>query len=134
MRGKVTVGRLACVSLVCLPIAHAQSPYSLIPTPVPETPTGPSWLQFNAQFRNRLEETGHIDFKRGSDVHDLTQLRLQVAIHPVWWLRLVGETQDAEVFFNGNLVPGKPPYQNRWDIRQALLNSARTKTAKAGST
>jgi hypothetical protein len=135
MRGKVTFGRLAFVWLVFLLTAHAQSPYSLIPTPVPETPTGPawlmpvqtldnnlpSWLQFNAQFRNRLEETGHIGYKRGSDVHDLTQLRLQVAIHPVWWLRLVGETQDAEVFFNGNLVPGKPPYQNRWDIRQAFM-------------
>jgi len=83
--------------------------------------TLPSWLQFNAQYRNRVEESGHIGFKRGSDVYDLSQLRLEVAIHPVWWLRLVGETQDAAVFFNGNLIPSRPSYQNRWDIRQAFI-------------
>jgi hypothetical protein len=83
--------------------------------------TLPSWLQFNAQYRNRLEESGHIGFKRGSDVYDPRQLRFEVAIHPVWLFRLVGETRDSEVFSNGNLIPNRPPYQNRWDIRQAFI-------------
>jgi Alginate export len=106
---------------------------TLVPTPTPEAPNAPawmmpvqmldlhlpSWLQFNAQYRNRMEESGHIGFKPGSDTYDLSQLRLQIAIQPVKWFRLVGETQDAAIFFN-NQVPSGPPYQNRWDIRQAF--------------
>lgn len=80
----------------------------------------PAWLQFNAQYRNRVEESGHIAFKPGSDIHDLSQLRLEVAIQPVTWFRIVGEAQDSAIFFNTRIA-SVPSYQNRWDLRQAFV-------------
>jgi len=106
---------------------------TLVATPVPEAPGGPAWLmpvqmlderlprwiQFNAQYRNRVEESGHIGFKPGSDTYDLSELRAELALRQTRWLRLVGEMQDAAVFFNER-IPSAPTYQNRWDIRQAF--------------
>ncbi len=127
--------RVSPVSLsVLLSAANALAQYSVVPTPTPEAPSAPAWampvqtldqrlprwIQFNAQYRDRVEEAGHIGFKPGSDIYDLSELRLQVAIQPFKWLRVVGETQDAEVFFNG-IVASRPPYQNLWDIRQAFV-------------
>jgi hypothetical protein len=54
---------------------------TLVETPSLDAPASPSWamplqvlderlparLQFNAQYRNRVEESGHIGFKPGSD-------------------------------------------------------------------
>jgi hypothetical protein len=79
----------------------------------------PRWIQFNAQYRNRVEESGHIGFHPGSDTYDLSELRAELALRPTRWLRLVGEMQDAAVFFNER-IPSAPTYQNRWDIRQAF--------------
>jgi hypothetical protein len=108
--------------------------YMFVSTPVPEAPAAPSWamplqtldqqlpkwIQFNGLYRNRLEMSGHIGYARGSDTYDLSQLRLQIALQPFHWLRLVGETQDARVFFNSR-IPSRPPYQNTWDVRQAFV-------------
>jgi hypothetical protein len=80
----------------------------------------PAWLQFNGQYRNRVEQAGHIGFKPGSDVYDLSQLRLSVAIQPVTWFRIVGEAQDSAISFNSRIASA-PPYQNRWDVRQAFV-------------
>jgi hypothetical protein len=80
----------------------------------------PTWLQVNAQYRNRVEHFGGIGFKDLSDTHDLTQLRLDLSIQPFWWLTLQAETQDAEVFFNERIA-SVPPYENTWDIRQAFI-------------
>jgi hypothetical protein len=79
----------------------------------------PSWLQFNAFFRDRFERAGGLKYGPKADAYNLTQLRIMMIIHPAKWLRLVGETQDARDYFNDGLVATAPPYQNRWDIRQA---------------
>ncbi|MEI9976753.1 MAG: alginate export family protein [Ignavibacteriota bacterium] len=80
----------------------------------------PHWIQFGGQFRNRVESSDGIDFAPVNDVYDLTQLRLGIYLQPTNWLRLVGVTQDARVFFNHHL-PTAPPYQNIWDIREAYI-------------
>jgi hypothetical protein len=80
----------------------------------------PSWIQFGGQFRNRVESQDGLGFRSVDDVYDLTQLRLGVYIQPTKWLKLVGVTQDARVFFNHH-VPNVSPYQNIWDIREAYM-------------
>jgi hypothetical protein len=86
----------------------------------------PPWITFNGQFRDRFEQSGHIGFGDRSDNHDLTQLRLEMILKPLPWLTLVGETQDAEAFFS-SAIPATPPYQNRWDVRQAYLQIGNSK-------
>ena len=98
----------------------ARPPTWLVPVQTANDESLPSWLQFNGQYRNRVEHSGGIRFERPADTYDLSQLRLEVIIHPVNWLTLVGETQDAEAFFNQR-IPSAPPYQNTWDIRQAYI-------------
>src|ERR1700730_9630235 len=87
-----------CLASLC----GAQAQNTLIETPSPQPSVGPpwamplqtlderlpAWLQFNAQYRNRVEESGHIAFKPGSDVHDLSQLRLDVHLQPVTCVRI----------------------------------------------
>lgn len=80
----------------------------------------PQWIQFGGQFRDRVESQTGLSFSPVTDVYDLTQLRLGVYIQPVKWLKIVGVTQDARVFFNHH-VPTNPPYQNIWDIREAYV-------------
>jgi hypothetical protein len=57
-------------------------------------------------------------YTRTNDVYDLTQLRVGIYIHPTNWFQIVAVTQDSRVFFNEH-VPNGPPYQNRWDLREA---------------
>ena len=80
----------------------------------------PRWLQFGAQFRDRLEDQYGIGYGLTHDTYDLTQLRIGIYIQPVKWLKLVGVTQDSRVFFN-HVVANAPPYQNIWDVREAYL-------------
>jgi hypothetical protein len=80
----------------------------------------PSWLQFNGEYRDRLERSGGIGFLPQADTYDLSRLRLELVIRPSAWLTFVGETQDAEVFFNQR-IRSAPPYENMWDIRQAYV-------------
>jgi Alginate export len=122
-----------CSSFVAMGQEENPPENTLIETPLPEAPSGPAWamplqaldetlpgwIQFNAQYRNRVEEAGHIGFRPGSDTYDLSQLRFEVAIQPLAWFRIIAEAQDAEIFFN-NRVPSAPPYQNRWDLRQSF--------------
>jgi hypothetical protein len=80
----------------------------------------PAWLQFNGQYRNRVERSSGIGYRAVADTYDLSQLRLELSLQPFWWLAFLGETQDAEVFFNQQTASA-PPYQNTWDIRQAYV-------------
>jgi Alginate export len=80
----------------------------------------PHWIQFGAQFRNRLESEDGLRYTPVNDVYDLTQLRIGVYIRPAKWLKLVGVTQDARGFFNRR-VPNAPPFQNIWDVREAYV-------------
>jgi hypothetical protein len=89
----------------------------------------PSWLQFNASFRDRFERSGGLKFGPKADAYNLTQLRIMMIIHPAKWLRLVGETQDSRVYFNDGLVPTAPPYQNTWEFGRPMPSSAIPRTA-----
>jgi len=80
----------------------------------------PHWIQFGAQFRNRVESQDGLGYAPVNDVYDLTQLRVGLYIQPTSWLELVGVTQDSRVFFNHHVATGSP-YQNIWDIREAYL-------------
>src|SRR5258708_37585162 len=71
------------------------------------------------EYRDRLEVLKDGGFKRdNSDMYGLSGMRLTVAIHPANWFRLVGQTQDARVFWNDR-VASAPPYQNTFDLRLA---------------
>ena len=85
----------------------------------------PAWIQFGGEFRVREEESGDIKFGPLSDAYLLSRLRLWINIHPVSWMRVVAETQDARAFFNQR-VPNAPPYQNTFDIRQAYVEFGNT--------
>jgi hypothetical protein len=80
----------------------------------------PRWIQFGAQFRDRVESQDGLGYAPVNDVYDLTQLRVGIYIQPTSWLELVGVTQDSRVFFNHHVATA-PPYQNIWDIREAYL-------------
>jgi Alginate export len=67
-----------------------------------------------------VESQDGLNYGNINDTYDLTQLRLGVYIQPTKWLKLVGVTQDARVFFNLH-VPNAPPYQYIWDIREAYV-------------
>src|SRR5207245_3915687 len=65
----------------------------------------PSWLQFSVEYRARLEGFDNGGFKPGtSDVYGLSRLRLNVSILPSKWFRLVGQAQDAHVFWNDRVA------------------------------
>lgn len=87
----------------------------------------PSWLRLSGEFRNRVESLDGIGFRPVDDVYNLTQLRLGVYIQPVSWLKIVGVTQDARVFFNHH-VPNAPPNQNIWDVREAYVQFGRSES------
>ena len=78
----------------------------------------PGWIQFGGQFRDRAEAQLGLGYNAIDDGYDLTQLRIGVYIQPTKWIELVGVTQDSRAFFN-RVVPNAPPYQNRWDVREA---------------
>ena len=78
----------------------------------------PSWIQFGGQFRDRVEAQFGLAYSAMDDGYDLTQLRIGVYVQPTKWIELVGVTQDSRAFFN-SVVPNAPPYQNRWDVREA---------------
>lgn len=78
----------------------------------------PTSLQFNGQYRNRVERSGGIKFTPAADTYDLRHLRLELSIQLLRWLTFQAETQDAEVSFSQK-IPAPPPYANTWDLRQA---------------
>ncbi|MBV9035904.1 MAG: hypothetical protein JO182_15550 [Acidobacteriaceae bacterium] len=78
----------------------------------------PSWLQFGAEFRDRVEGQVGLHYAPTNDIYDLTQLRIGIYIQPTSWFKIVSVTQDARVFFNQH-VPNEPSYQNIWDLREA---------------
>jgi len=78
----------------------------------------PSWLQFGAEFRDRVEGQVGLRYAPTDDIYNLTQLRIGAYIQPTNWFRVVAVTQDSRVFFNQH-VPNAPSYQNVWDLREA---------------
>src|SRR5689334_15602168 len=81
--------RYRVLAAACLLLASgAEAQNTLVETPTPEPPVGPAWgmpvqaadqrlpcwLQFDAQYRSRVEESGHIGFRPGSDTYGLSQL------------------------------------------------------------
>src|SRR5947209_2428624 len=61
-------------------------------------PILPRWLRFGGQYRTRFENQDGIKYTRTSDFYILSQFRFNLAIRPVNWLTLFGETQDSRVF------------------------------------
>jgi hypothetical protein len=78
----------------------------------------PRWLQFGAQFRDRVEGQVGLRYAPTDDIYNLTQLRIGIYLQPLSWFRVVSVTQDSRVFFNHH-VPNEPSYQNVWDLREA---------------
>lgn len=79
----------------------------------------PSWLSFSGQYRARFEGyTGGGYAPNATDAYALSQLQLNVTIHPVSWLKFFGQGMDARAF---EKAPALPPFQNTWDIRQAYI-------------
>lgn len=78
----------------------------------------PSWLRISGEERMRMEGYENGSFKpSNADFYLLQRLRLNLAIKPVWWLKIFAQTQDAREFYKGG-VPA-PPYQDTWDLRLA---------------
>ncbi len=79
----------------------------------------PSWLTFGGQYRARFEAYTGGNFKPNStDDYVLSQLRLNLLIHPTSWLKVYVEGMGARAFAKS---PALPPYQNTWDIRQGYV-------------
>jgi hypothetical protein len=85
----------------------------------------PHWLQFGAQFRDRVEGQVGFHYTPTDDIYDLTQLRIGIYIQPASWFQIVSVAQDSRVFFNQH-VPEQPSYQNVWDLREAYGKFGRT--------
>ena len=78
----------------------------------------PSWLHISGEERIRTEGYSAGGFKPdNADYYFLQRLRLNLKIQPVWWLKIIAQSQDSREFFKG----GTPvaPYQDTWDLRQA---------------
>ncbi len=78
----------------------------------------PSSLQFSGEERMRMEGYSAGGFKpANSDYYLLQRFRVNMKIQPVWWLKIIVQSQDAREFYKG----GTPatPYQDTWDLRQA---------------
>ncbi len=80
----------------------------------------PSWLQLSGQYRARAERPVGIKYTTTRDAYVLSQLRLDLEIHPTDWLILFTEGQDSRVAFNHHIANAMP-YQDTWDIRQAYV-------------
>ncbi len=80
----------------------------------------PSWLSFGGMYRSRIEAAGHHNFTPDNDGYLLSQLRFWLVLKPMRWFTVVGETQDARIFFN-QVVTSGGSNGNRWDIRQAYV-------------
>ena len=80
----------------------------------------PAWLSFGGMYRSRVEAAGHNNFTPDNDGYLLSQLRFWLVLKPARWLTVVGETQDARIFFN-QVVSSGGSNGNRWDIRQAYI-------------
>ncbi|HXE14437.1 MAG TPA: alginate export family protein [Bryobacteraceae bacterium] len=79
----------------------------------------PCWLRFAGEERLRGEGTLGIGFKDQTDRYLLNRVRLDMQILPSNWLKFEFQAQDARAFWREE--PGKPPYQNTWDLRLAYM-------------
>src|SRR5438045_9480711 len=59
----------------------------------------PSWLTFTGQYRARFEGYSGAGYARGaSDAYMLSQLQLNLLVHPVPWLKIFAQGMDARAF------------------------------------
>lgn len=78
----------------------------------------PSWLRLSGEERIRTEGYENGGFKpNNQDFYLLQRLRLNLLIQPVWWLKIIAQSQDSREFYKGGVAA--PPYQDTWDLRQA---------------
>jgi hypothetical protein len=110
--------RLSTILLCALPLC-AQNTGSFVSWPSDMLNSElPSWMHLSGEERIRTEGYSAGGFKpNNSDYYFLQRLRLNLRIQPVWWLKIIAQSQDSREFFKGG-VPA-PPYQDTWDLRQA---------------
>ena len=110
--------RLLSVLLCALPIC-AQDSGKFFSWPTDSlNKESPSWLRFSGEERIRVEGYDNLFFKPNhTDNYLLQRLRLNMKIQPVWWLKVIAQSQDSREFFKGGIAA--PPYQDTWDLRQA---------------
>jgi hypothetical protein len=110
--------RLLAIVLCFLPLS-AQDSGSFVSWPSDSLNKElPSWLKLSGEERIRIEGYTAAGFKpNNQDFYMLQRLRLNLLIQPVWWLKVIAQSQDAREFYKGG-TPA-PPYQDTWDLRQA---------------
>jgi hypothetical protein len=86
----------------------------------------PKWLTLGAETRLRWEGFSGQNFDPDRNDHYLlTRVRLNVGLKPTPWLQLFAQAQDAHVAWN-ELIPHAPPFESRFDLRQAWFELGRT--------
>jgi hypothetical protein len=110
--------RLSIILLCALPLC-AQDAGSFISWPTDMlNKEMPSWVQISGEERIRTEGYTAGGFKpNNQDFYLLQRLRLNLKIQPVWWLKIIAQSQDSREFYKGGVAA--PPYQDTWDLRQA---------------
>ena len=81
----------------------------------------PSWVRFNIEERVREESVIGMGFRPSNDdTYVLQRFRPGLTLLPAPWLKFRFQGQDARVFYK-NQKPYAPPFQDRWDLRQAYV-------------
>ncbi len=80
----------------------------------------PGWIRLFAVERIRLDSVEGQNYRPGGDdTYLLVRFRLGTMLHPVRWIRVYSELQDARVAWQ--TPPVRPPNRNAWGIRQAYI-------------
>ena len=81
----------------------------------------PSWVRFNIEERVREESVIGMGFRPSNDdTYVLQRFRPGLTLLPAPWLKFRFQGQDARVFYKDQ-KPYAPPFQDRWDLRQAYV-------------
>ena len=81
----------------------------------------PSWVRFSVDERVREESFTGLAFKPSNDdTYVLQRFRPGITLIAAPWLKFRVQGQDARVFYKA-AKPYAPPFQDRWDLRQAYV-------------
>lgn len=81
----------------------------------------PSWVRFSIEERIREESYTGLAFKSSNDdTFALQRFRPGITLIAAPWLKFRVQGQDSRVFFKA-AKPYLPPFQDRWDLRQAYV-------------
>ena len=81
----------------------------------------PSWVRFSVEERVREESVTGLAFKPSNDdTYVLQRFRPGITLIALPWLKFRIQGQDARVFYKA-AKPYAPPFQDRWDLRQAYV-------------